>query len=117
MRRKKQSILRDDTGRLHTAQTGSNEITDTKIPNATKTEIQIIGSPPLQPPHLEDNLKEEPKMGVFGGVFGRNTKKQRQEQQLQEAKRLQEELIKQQMLALGFGNEAEELEREKVMQE
>ena len=54
-------------------------------------------------------------MGVFGGVFGRNAKKQRQEQQLQEAKRLQEELIKEQMKALGLDNGSEELEREKVI--
>ena len=95
---------------------GSDESIDAINSQDIKTEIQIIGGPSLQNPRPDVDKKEEPKIGVFGAVF-KNAKKQRQEQQLEEAKRLQEELIKEQMKALALENEAEELEREKVMQE
>jgi len=78
-----------------------------------KKEVQIIGTPN----RFEEDQKEEPETGIFGGVFGKSAQKRRQEQQLEEAKRLQAELIKEQMKALALDNEAEELEREKVMQQ
>jgi len=83
----------------------------------TANSVQIIGSPSMQPPGSGGDDKAEPKRGVFGGVFGTNKKKERKMQELAEAKRLQEELIKEQMKALALDNEVEELEREKVMQE
>merc|ERR1740133_496555 len=49
-------------------------------------------------------------------VFG-NRNKDKKKQQLEDARRMQEELIKEQMKALALDNEVEELEREKVLQE
>jgi hypothetical protein len=49
-------------------------------------------------------------------VFG-NRNKDKKKQQLEDARRMQEELIKEQMKALALDNEVEELERDKVMQE
>ncbi len=95
---------------------GTEEKTDAMNSHETKPEVQIIGGPTLQNSRPDGDKKDEPKMSVFGAVF-KNAKKQRQEQQLEEAKRLQEELIREQMKALALENEAEELEREKVMQE
>ena len=46
-----------------------------------------------------------------------NRNKDKKKQQLEDARRMQEELIKEQMKALALDNEVEELEREKVMQE
>jgi hypothetical protein len=117
MRRTNRSRSRDDAGILYNAQTGIDEKNDAVNSHDAKNEFQIIGSPSLQHLRPEDDKKEAPVMGVFGGVFGMSAKKRRQEQQLEEAKRLQGELIKEQMKALSLGNEAEELDREKVMQQ
>jgi len=119
MRRTNRSRSRDDAARLYKAQTSTNfdENNDAVNSHDAKNKIQIIGSPSLQPLRPEDDKKEAPSMGVFGGVFGGGAKKRRKEQQFEEAKRLQGELIKEQMKALELGNEAEELDREKVMQQ
>jgi hypothetical protein len=116
--RTNRSRSRDDAARLYKAQTSTSfdETNDAVNLHDAKNEIQIIGPPSLQPLRPEDDKKEASK-GVFGGVFGGGAKKRRKEQQLEEAKRLQGELIKEQMKALELGNEAEELDREKVMQQ
>ena len=115
-RKRTKSIIRSEAGAMHNVQAGSDEMIDATNLQHAKIEVQIIGAPLVQPPRPEEGKKEEPKIGVFGAVF-KNAKKQRQEQQLEEAKRQQEELIKKQMKALALENEVEELEREKVMQE
>ena len=85
-------------------------------PVDTAQTVQIIGSPSMQISESNDDEKDETKTGMFGGMFGADKKRNKKIQELEEVKRLQEKLIREQMKALALDNEVEELEREKVMQ-
>jgi hypothetical protein len=79
----------------------------------TNTAVEIVNIPSLPP--RTPSKSEEQNTGLFGGVFGRN-KKSKKEIELEEARRRQEELIKEQMKALALENELKVLEKEKELQ-
>ncbi|KAL3919883.1 MAG: hypothetical protein SGILL_003530 [Bacillariaceae sp.] len=107
-RKKKQEQKAADTENAATSTEQVEEQQQEPTP-ASENTVEIVGLQTILPP-----TKDEPKKGLFGGVFaGRNNKK---EQELEEARRRQEELIKEQMKALALENELEELEKEKELQ-
>lgn len=77
--------------------------------------VEIVDLPPT--PQIVSK-KDEAKKGLFGGVFGGGTKKKsKKELELEEMRRRQEEVIKEQMKALEMENELKELDKEKELQE
>ncbi|KAL3924597.1 MAG: hypothetical protein SGILL_000950 [Bacillariaceae sp.] len=109
MRRKKRKEGTSIDNNDSIAAASTQPVEEQKPASNSATSVEIVDMPPtLQPP------KEEAKRGLFGGVFGaRNSKK---EQELEEARRKQEELIKEQMKAMALETELIELEAEKELQ-
>ncbi|KAG7347572.1 hypothetical protein IV203_016277 [Nitzschia inconspicua] len=114
--RKKRDKHRDKEGGRKKGESVTKDLETSKeelsVRTQANTAVEIVNMPPV--PFLATK-SEEAKIGLFGGVFGRN-KKSKKELELEEARRRQEELIKEQMKALALENELRELEKEKELQ-
>jgi hypothetical protein len=86
-----------------------------KLPqNETSDQADVAKPQPRLPPPARIPITPKNEKGLFGGFFGKKSKK---ELELEEAKRRQEELIKEQLRAMQMDDELKAMEEEKEKQE